>query len=684
MRGSGAGAALLDGRARHVRAREPFGEAGHGARLRRRQGRRRVRRRAGRRFTKRLRGYTSTDLPSLHAADDGTRLGIGVAASNTFALYKQRTLAIPAGTPTGLDSFRFHDRGIGLEDRNERVAFFTFDRKEAFSVEARTWAQRLSGAPAGWFGPLEATREQVFAELETTTAGQSVADARVSTRALELSRSARVGVGRRRPAALLGRARAAAVRHLQQRQAGRAGARSDRPERSQDLDDETESLLEAMVETLPFAAPPDGEGPVLTQCRRRAAAAGAVGAGGRGARGRDVRLRPERLLSLYAWLDGQRLGIAAETFAGAWYRALRPGQPVGDAYQDVAARRKKKKGRRMLERFVGDWAELRACLEVAAANRARRRAAVSTDERNSSTATRWLTSERLAEGGFLRVRRLRLQGARGDGSLSNEGHVRLRRAADGRRRRGASTLWHRAPDGVRVLLRDGAARAALVPRPASARRTPRSSPASSRRARTTGPRSNSAPPPKRTRKRASASLPRPSSGSGPPVSHARACSRSCSTSSPPRSPIRRAPSRHRRTARRSRRAPRSSGSRSTRRSARCDDGDIRDLKTELALRRLRAKHATAGIRIRPSRRSRSSCASSVFARCRSRGRVSALRRRSAVAVRPEVRAKCAPRRRARPEAASTANGSGVPRGVGGDDAGALSSASVFCRPPRCG
>src|SRR6476646_2830910 len=68
-------------------------------------------------FTSKLREYTGTDLPSLHAADDGSRLGIGVAASNTGALYKQRTLAIPPGTPTGLDSFRFHDRGIAVEDQ---------------------------------------------------------------------------------------------------------------------------------------------------------------------------------------------------------------------------------------------------------------------------------------------------------------------------------------------------------------------------------------------------------------------------------------------------------------------------------------------------------------------------------------------------------------------------------------
>src|SRR4051812_39225092 len=76
-------------------------------------------------FTKRLGDEAGVDLAQLHAADDGTRLGIGVASSHTKLLYKQRVLTIPQGTPTGLGSFGFHDRGIGIEDREERVAFLT-------------------------------------------------------------------------------------------------------------------------------------------------------------------------------------------------------------------------------------------------------------------------------------------------------------------------------------------------------------------------------------------------------------------------------------------------------------------------------------------------------------------------------------------------------------------------------
>jgi hypothetical protein len=318
-------------------------------------------------FAARLRSDAGADLPAIHAADDGTRLGIGVASSNTVALYKQRVLVIPQGTPTGLDSFRFHDRGVGLEDRNERVAFLAFDRKEAFSVEARVWAQRLSGAPAGWFGPLEATREQGFAELETTTAGQSVADARLSTRALEL-----VAFG-----ASLAWAGGDELAYWDERVLplfalcghDKPSPPVLEPSEAEELDDETESLLEAMVETLPFAAPPDGEGPVLTQLSPAELQPLAPWAKeGEETAGSIFVLRTERLLSLVRRIDGRRLGNAVETFARAFYRALRPGQPEGDAYK-TWRQAKEDEGQEELDRFVADWAELRACLEIAAANR---------------------------------------------------------------------------------------------------------------------------------------------------------------------------------------------------------------------------------------------------------------------------------------------------------------------------
>jgi 8-oxo-dGTP pyrophosphatase MutT (NUDIX family) len=63
-----------------------------------------------------------------------------------------------------------------------------------------------------------------------------------------------------------------------------------------------------------------------------------------------------------------------------------------------------------------------------------------------------VSDERIGDGGFLRIRRLRLRVRRGDGSLSTEGlydFVERPMGADAV----VVVLWHRAPDGVRVLLR---------------------------------------------------------------------------------------------------------------------------------------------------------------------------------------------------------------------------------------
>jgi 8-oxo-dGTP pyrophosphatase MutT (NUDIX family) len=63
-----------------------------------------------------------------------------------------------------------------------------------------------------------------------------------------------------------------------------------------------------------------------------------------------------------------------------------------------------------------------------------------------------VSDERIGVGGFLTLRRLRLRVRRSDGSLSGEGlydFVERAMGADAV----VLVLWHRAPDGVRVLLR---------------------------------------------------------------------------------------------------------------------------------------------------------------------------------------------------------------------------------------
>src|SRR5262249_18474900 len=88
----------------------------------------------------RLVGHSIDEVVSF---DDGTRLGFGQAASRTAAMVRGRLLLVPVGTPTGLNSFVFHDRGyerkeprmleiVGEENGEEeddstRAAFFAFD-----------------------------------------------------------------------------------------------------------------------------------------------------------------------------------------------------------------------------------------------------------------------------------------------------------------------------------------------------------------------------------------------------------------------------------------------------------------------------------------------------------------------------------------------------------------------------
>lgn len=316
-------------------------------------------------FEERLRAEAGAGLEALVAADDGTRLGIGVAASHTTALVRGKSLAVPVGTPTGLDSFFFHDRGAALDDGEERLAWFAFDRQRAFHQPGKTLAEIVAAAPAGALGPLEGAKAEAVAALQAL-GEQSPAEARLdSSRALELCAFA----------ASLAWAGGDEVQYWDGRVLPLfAICGTDTPAapvldegEANDLEDETESLIEAMVEALPYAAPPDGEGPLLSSLSPAEVRPLAPWAEGGEHAGAVFGLRAERLLALVRRLDGQRLGNAAETFARAWYRAMRPGQPEGDFYL-TWRKAKEEEGEKDLERFVNDWAELRACLEIAAAN----------------------------------------------------------------------------------------------------------------------------------------------------------------------------------------------------------------------------------------------------------------------------------------------------------------------------
>src|SRR5438094_908870 len=79
-------------------------------------------------FLQRLRVEAGVDLATLVAADDGTRLGIGVASSHTAALMRGRVLAVPVGTPAGLDGLTVRGRGRAPAEGPARLAWFAVHR----------------------------------------------------------------------------------------------------------------------------------------------------------------------------------------------------------------------------------------------------------------------------------------------------------------------------------------------------------------------------------------------------------------------------------------------------------------------------------------------------------------------------------------------------------------------------
>ena len=103
-------------------------------------------------------------LPEISAADDGSRIGIGVASTHTVAIVRGQGLGVPPGTPTGFHSFAFHDAGAGVDEEDERLAFFAFDprfRDMLWTRGGKELAEALDKAPPGFFGPLEPLRSTV-------------------------------------------------------------------------------------------------------------------------------------------------------------------------------------------------------------------------------------------------------------------------------------------------------------------------------------------------------------------------------------------------------------------------------------------------------------------------------------------------------------------------------------------
>jgi hypothetical protein len=317
-------------------------------------------------FTGELQRRAGCDLNTILAADDASRLGIGLSASRTQALVRGQLLVIPPGVPTGLNSFTFHDRGDDHEDvGSERLALFAFDAREVergfFHTPGRELAAQLMVAPRERLGPLYAARDEALAAL--VTLGDSLPGPVAGlVRAAELFTlaSARVFAG------------GEDLAYYDERFLPMFSLSAAAPIiEASDVDDldTCDSVLHAMTEVLPYSAPPGGEGPLLTSLgpdellpltTRLSVGAEYAGA--------VFRVRPSRLRQLVSELDGERLSSEVARFERAWYRAARPGLPEGDALESFR-RAKAEEGQRDVGRFLAGWAELRALLEIAEANR---------------------------------------------------------------------------------------------------------------------------------------------------------------------------------------------------------------------------------------------------------------------------------------------------------------------------
>src|SRR5262249_38114818 len=155
------------------------------------------------------------------------------------------------GTPTHLNTFHFHDQGHGL-DEGERLAVFAFDGRAVrrFSqAPGDELAAAVQALPPAWFGPLRHEREAAIARLQALGARPPGAD----VRALEVYALA----------CACAFAGGDSVSYWDERVLPLITLGSGLPVvEPGDVDDlaDTASVLHALVEVMPYAAPPGGEG----------------------------------------------------------------------------------------------------------------------------------------------------------------------------------------------------------------------------------------------------------------------------------------------------------------------------------------------------------------------------------------------------------------------------------------
>ena len=244
-----------------------------------------------------------------------------------------------------------------------RAAPFAFDldlARAAFAAPAHELAARLATAKKG---PMEAARPEVIAALAAMEDRPLRPEDPIALLVLELCAldAAYVFAGGDRQYFW-------DHRILPMFLIGDAAPQFD-PDEMEVLE-ESDSILEAMVDVLPYAAPPGGEGLIVSNLGPAELLPLAPWAEGKDEyTGSIFRLAPARLLDLVRSLDGQTLTARVERFERAWFQAARGGlAPTGDAFEHLAPRSRRRAARRTSIASWSAWTELRIVLEMASAN----------------------------------------------------------------------------------------------------------------------------------------------------------------------------------------------------------------------------------------------------------------------------------------------------------------------------
>lgn len=299
-------------------------------------------------------------LAEIVGADDGSRIGAGVAASSTCAVVRGRVIGAPRGVPIMLDSFYFHDAGLDLA-KGDRVALIAFDGEALGrawqSLSGRQLAERVAAMPDAVYGPLVAARDAAVEALGSLGDKPPTEAGLTSLPALELlTLSVTCLYSRGEP-----------VNYIDERFLPlfslAAGDPVFDPDEVATLEAET-TLFEAMVDVLPYASP---EGHMLEQVGDDEIGPLAPWAKpGEEYVGSLFVLKSERLRNLLTTTNAQAVGGRAQAFARAWWNA-RSGQTEEGfaAWRDALLQR----GQAEWDRFGRTWAEWLIVLDLAEKNK---------------------------------------------------------------------------------------------------------------------------------------------------------------------------------------------------------------------------------------------------------------------------------------------------------------------------